>query len=192
MKSHYLFDSHFCQVRRANEKGVVESRVKYARLHFLVPVPQVVDLEERNRRLLEQCIEDRQRRLRGQKGTKEVLLEEDRAELLFEVVSRAYERTRLRVTTHLPFEAWTEVLGSERRTGALPDRRTHRIHILEANGESDRLGESKRRLKQRASTRKRNQEGFDTRPLAGFNRRSVSHFLPATRRTFSPTFTATS
>jgi DNA replication protein DnaC len=40
------------------------------------------------------------------------------AELLFEVVSRAYERTSLIITTNLPFEAWTEVLGSGRLTGA--------------------------------------------------------------------------
>lgn len=70
------------------------------------------------------------------------------AELLFEVVSRAYERTSLIVTTNLPFESWTEVMGSERLTGALLDRLTHRIHILEANGESYRLRESKKRAKQ--------------------------------------------
>ena len=40
------------------------------------------------------------------------------AELLFDVVGRAYERTSLIVTTNLPFELWTEVLGSERLTGA--------------------------------------------------------------------------
>lgn len=77
------------------------------------------------------------------------------AELLFEVVSRAYERTSLIVTTNLPFEAWTEVMGTERLTGALLDRLTHRIHILEANGDSYRLRESKGRLKRRQSTRKR-------------------------------------
>jgi DNA replication protein DnaC len=58
-------------------------------------------------------------------------------------------------TTNLPFEAWTEVMGTERLTGALLDRLTHRIHILEANGESYRLRESKSRLKRRQSTRKR-------------------------------------
>lgn len=69
------------------------------------------------------------------------------AELLFEVVSRAYERLSLIVTTNLPFESWTEVLGSERLTGALLDRLTHRVHILEANGESYRLKEAKIRQK---------------------------------------------
>ena len=69
------------------------------------------------------------------------------AELLFEVVSRAYERSSLIVTTNLPFENWVEVMGNERLTGALLDRLTHRVHILEANGESYRLKEAKRRRK---------------------------------------------
>ena len=71
------------------------------------------------------------------------------AELLFDVVSRAYERTSLIVTTNLPFEQWTEVLGSERLTGAMLDRLTHRVHILEANGPSYRLKDAKARLKAR-------------------------------------------
>ena len=69
------------------------------------------------------------------------------AELLFEVISRAYERTSLILTTNLPFENWTEVLGSERLTGAMLDRLTHRVNILEANGESFRLKDAKKRLK---------------------------------------------
>jgi DNA replication protein DnaC len=69
------------------------------------------------------------------------------AELLFDVISRAYERTSLIVTTNLPFENWTDVLGSDRLTGAMLDRLTHRVHILEANGESYRLKDAKKRLK---------------------------------------------
>ena len=71
------------------------------------------------------------------------------AELLFEVVSRAYERQSLVVTTNLPFEQWAEVCGSERLTGAMLDRLTHRVHIVEANGESYRLRDSQRRMKRR-------------------------------------------
>ena len=48
LESHYLFDHHFCTIRRGNEKGVVEGGVKYARLNFMVPVPQVGNLEELN------------------------------------------------------------------------------------------------------------------------------------------------
>jgi len=69
------------------------------------------------------------------------------AELLFEVISRAYEHHSLMVTSNLPFEQWTEVFGSERLAGALLDRITHRCHILEANGESYRLRQAKNRSK---------------------------------------------
>jgi len=65
------------------------------------------------------------------------------AELLFEVFSQRYERGSVLVTTNLPFDEWTEVFGSERLTGALLDRLTHRVHILEMNGESYRLKQSR-------------------------------------------------
>ncbi|MBA3357720.1 MAG: ATP-binding protein [Pyrinomonadaceae bacterium] len=71
------------------------------------------------------------------------------AELLFDVVGRAYERTSLILTTNLPFEQWMEVLGSERLTGAMLDRLTHRVHILEANGPSYRLQDARSRLKRK-------------------------------------------
>ena len=77
------------------------------------------------------------------------------AELLFELVGRAYEHHSLMVTTNLPFEQWTEVFGSERLTGALLDRLTHRCHIIEANGESYRLRHAKKRAK---STTPQNQK----------------------------------
>jgi len=67
------------------------------------------------------------------------------AELLFEVFSRRYEHGATLVTSNLPFDEWTSVLGSERLTGALLDRLTHHVHILEMNGESYRLATSKKR-----------------------------------------------
>lgn len=48
---------------------------------------------------------------------------------------------------NLPFDEWTSVFGSERLTGALLDRLTHHVHILEMNGESYRLATSKKRTK---------------------------------------------
>jgi len=86
------------------------------------------------------------------------------AELLFDVVSRCYERVSLIVTTNLPFESWTEVLGTERLTGAMLDRLTHRVHILEANGQSFRLKESKRRLKHRLQAAQQPDEEHDAAP----------------------------
>ena len=67
------------------------------------------------------------------------------AELLFEVFSRRYERGSVLVTSNLPFDEWTSVFGAERLTGALLDRLTHHVHILEMNGESYRLQASRRR-----------------------------------------------
>ena len=61
----------------------------------------------------------------------------------FEVFSQRYERGSILVTTNLPFDEWTEVFGSERLTGALLDRLTHHVHILEMNGESYRLKRSR-------------------------------------------------
>jgi len=74
-----------------------------------------------------------------------VPLSKSGAELLFEVFSQRYERGSTLVTSNLPFQEWTEVLGSERLTGALLDRLTHHVHILEMNGESYRLKQSKRK-----------------------------------------------
>ena len=69
------------------------------------------------------------------------------AELLFEVFSQRYERGSILVASNLPFDEWTEIFGSERLTGALLDRLTHHVHILEMNGESYRLNQSQKRRK---------------------------------------------
>jgi transposase len=82
LQSHYLFREHFCRVRRANEKGVVEGMVKFVRLNFLVPRPEVGDLQELNEQLVELCREDMKRRLRGKTGSKAELLKEDQTAFL--------------------------------------------------------------------------------------------------------------
>jgi DNA replication protein DnaC len=81
------------------------------------------------------------------------------AELLFDVISTAYERSSVIVTTNLPFEEWKEVLGSERLTGATLDRLTHRCTIVETGKESYRLQEAQRR--RRATTAVRTVSGID-------------------------------
>jgi len=73
-----------------------------------------------------------------------VPLSKSGAELLFEVISQCYERGSSIITSNLPFDEWTEVFGSERLTGALLDRLTHHVHILEMNGESYLLKNSRK------------------------------------------------
>ena len=73
------------------------------------------------------------------------------AELLFELISHRYERGATLITSNLPFDEWTETFGSERLTGALLDRLTHHVSILEMNGESYRLANSTARKQQQKS-----------------------------------------
>ncbi len=73
------------------------------------------------------------------------------AELLLDVIATAYEGTSVMVTTDLSFETWTEVLDSQRLTGATLDRLTHRCKIIEMQGESHRLQDAKRRARTRKS-----------------------------------------
>jgi DNA replication protein DnaC len=80
-----------------------------------------------------------------------VPLSQTGAELLFEVFSQRYERGSTLVTSNLPFDEWTSVFGSERLTGALLDRLTHHVHILQMNGDSYRLSQSKRRSRRPSS-----------------------------------------
>jgi len=65
--------------------------------------------------------------------------------LLLEIFSQRHEHGSTIVTSNLPFEEWTSVFSNQHLTGALLDRLTHHVHILELNGESYRLRQSKAR-----------------------------------------------
>jgi transposase len=82
LKSHFLFQDHFCLVRRPNEKGHVERLLDFARTNYLVPVPEVNSLVELNTELLRRCQADLDRQLYGKSAPKAVLLEEERSTLL--------------------------------------------------------------------------------------------------------------
>jgi transposase len=77
LAGHFLFEHHFCLVRRPNEKGHVETLVGYSRRNFLVPIPETDSLEGLNAELAEQCRQDMRRKLRGKPATKEELLTEE-------------------------------------------------------------------------------------------------------------------
>ena len=48
LRSHYLFQSRFCNVGRAHEKGMVERLIGYVRRNFLVPIPRFRNWNELN------------------------------------------------------------------------------------------------------------------------------------------------
>ena len=86
------------------------------------------------------------------------------AEMLFDVINTAFERSSTLVTTNMPFEAWKAVLGSERRTGATLDRLAHRCTIVETGRESYRLREA--RTRRRSGVANRPPSAIDARPIA--------------------------
>ena len=94
LQSHYLFEAHFCRVRRANEKGHVENLVGYGRRNFLTPVPRVRSLIDLNDRLTACCRAEFDRQLRGKSGTKGQRLEEERPRLLA-LPDEAFEARRV-------------------------------------------------------------------------------------------------
>ncbi len=98
LQSHYLFQEHFCLVRRPNEKGNVERLIGFARRNFLVPVPEVGSLEVLNAQLRERCIADQAERTRGKTGTKAELLREDQAAFL-PLPKQAFEARRVDLRT---------------------------------------------------------------------------------------------
>ena len=98
LESHYLFQHHFCLVRRANEKGHVERLLGCARKSFLVPVPQVESLEVLNSRLRQQCQRDLEHHTRGRAGTKGEMLPEDQAAFL-PLPTQAFEARRIEQPT---------------------------------------------------------------------------------------------
>lgn len=94
LESHYLYEHHFCLVRRPNEKGHTENLVGYSRRNFMVPIPEFDDFEVFNEQLAEDCRQDLQRQLRGKEGIKAERLEEDRQAML-PLPSRPFEARRV-------------------------------------------------------------------------------------------------
>ncbi len=94
LQSHYLFDEHFCLVRKANEKGHVENLVGYTRRNFLVPIPQVRSFAELNEHLERCCRAELTRSLRGKETTKGQRLDEERSVML-PLKEEAFEARRV-------------------------------------------------------------------------------------------------
>ena len=81
-RSHYLFESSFCNPREAHEKGLVENLVGYARRNYMVPVPEVDSFQELNDLLRQRCLSEAGRRLRGETQTIGEMWEQERPQLL--------------------------------------------------------------------------------------------------------------
>lgn len=81
-RSHYLYESRFCNPREAHEKGLVENLVGYARRNYMVPVPEVDSFQELNDLLRRRCLAESGRRLRGETETIGEMWDQERSHLL--------------------------------------------------------------------------------------------------------------
>ena len=150
--SHDLIWDRYGRPGKGNDKGNVEGLVGYSRRNFMVPMPEFATWDAFNLWLEAQCRKRQRAVLRGESETIGERLQRDLAamralsktgaELLFELISQRYERGSTLITSNLPFDEWIETFGSERLTGALLDRQTHHVSILEMNGESYPLANS--------------------------------------------------
>ena len=75
------------------------------------------------------------------------------ADLLFEVVSRRYERRSTVITTNKAFSEWGEVFPNAACVVTIIDRLVHRCEVVTLDGESYRLKESKEASRKRAQRR---------------------------------------
>jgi hypothetical protein len=81
-RTHWGFQSEYCNPAKGNEKGGVEGELGRFRRNYLVPVPEATDLDAFNARLLADCIENRQRTIGGRVMTVGEASEQERAVLL--------------------------------------------------------------------------------------------------------------
>ena len=65
---HHRFKGEFCNPESPQEKGNVENKVGYIRRNYLLPPPEIVDLEKFNEELLRACKEDLEREHYVKKG----------------------------------------------------------------------------------------------------------------------------
>ena len=130
--SHYSYRHHFCTVRRPNEKGVVEGTAKYARSNFMVPLPEVRDIDELNRRLQADCEGDMSRCVRGQGSVKSELLKEDQAHFL-ELPPVAFDACQ----KHATRVSSLSLVRFDRNDYSVPVRYGH--HRVQVKGYVDRV-----------------------------------------------------
>lgn len=141
LKSHHLFDRHFCRVRRPNEKGPVERRVEYARSNVRVPVPNVPGLDAWNVPLEEACRRDQDRSVRGKSGTVASLLADDRAAFR-PIPARPFEARRV---TEAGADSRSRV-RFDTNAYSVPTRYAHRTRTVIGTVEEVRIAFEDRRV----------------------------------------------
>lgn len=94
--NHFNFEPVFCNPSSGNEKGSVENKVGYFRRNFLVPAPQIEDLNLFNESLLERSEKDMERKHYMKKLKISELFIEDK-EKLNPLPTTAFDPGRIKV-----------------------------------------------------------------------------------------------
>jgi DNA replication protein DnaC len=76
------------------------------------------------------------------------------ADLLFELISRRYEKRSTIVTTNKPFAQWSEVFPNAACVVSLVDRLVHHAEVVSIDANSYRLKEARERTETRAGKRR--------------------------------------
>lgn len=80
------------------------------------------------------------------------------ADLLFEIVTRRYQRASTIISTNKPFAQWQDIFPNAASVVTLIDRLTHKAEIIQIDGESYRLKESRdsaeKRLRRRTELKR--------------------------------------
>jgi hypothetical protein len=81
-RSHWGYQSEYCNPAKGNEKGGVEGELGWYRRNCLTPVPEAENLAVLNERLLNVCVANRNRTIQGKKTTVGEASEQERSSLL--------------------------------------------------------------------------------------------------------------
>lgn len=127
LRSHYLFESNYCNPAQGHEKGGVENDAGYAQRNFFSPMLEVDSYEELNRILLERCRKNVERRVRGKTASVAQLWEQEKP-LFLPLPARDFAAC----TTHLVHpNAYSQVTFDTNRYSVPVERRNAQL-VLEA------------------------------------------------------------
>lgn len=132
LRSHYLFETRFCNVASGNEKGHVENLVKHSQRTFMTPLPCVSSLEALNAHLEAQCRKELDKPAPRREETRGALLEEERAHFL-ELPPTSFAACRQQST----FASKQSTVRFDTNDYSLPVRWAH--HPVHVKGFVDRV-----------------------------------------------------